>query len=238
MDLSALRDEVGPERFDAACDWAWRTAPDHVHPRLDWPDDLGWVPHDLDSLIWDAQLPAAQRLPTALALYRRMPCYWNAVTPYNHLRDLSAAELDAYWAEARALLDGEDDALADPLAYTLWCEWFENQETCADAWERLTDVEAPPRRLHRVLAVSGPVPHALKRDLLWWFTGEGPDGHRAVAEALVHGAFDYYGRLDVPDATALLRVLEGVDDVRGIDELRDRVARPWWLRLGWWQSRG
>lgn len=238
MDLSALRDEVGRERFDAACDWALRTAADDGRPDVDWPDDLGDVPHDLDYLIWDAALPAVRRLPTALALYRRMPCYWNAVTPYNHRRELSAAEVDAYWAEARALLDGEDDALADPLAYTLWCEWFENAQTRADAWGRLTDDEATPRRLRRVLAVSGPVAHATKRDLLWRFTRKGPEGQRAVAEALAHGAFDVYGRVDVADARALLRVLEGVDDVRGIDELRDMLARPGWRRLGWWQGRG
>jgi hypothetical protein len=59
-------------------------------------------------------------------VYREMPCYglFFGLT-LDHWHELPVEARKVFWREARALLSQDDEALAQPLAYSMWCDFFE-----------------------------------------------------------------------------------------------------------------
>jgi hypothetical protein len=185
---------VGQERYRDACAWARRG-------RASWPDDLGFVPHEMSALWQLDELPLAQRLDLALALYRAMPCYANVMYIKDAHGTLGPAERRTLWEAFRAALASEDDALAGPVAYALLVDFFEDHATAEEAWRETTrqDVAPSERRLSRVLAVAGPVPWPVKAPLLESLV-RSLEWHRGVLRALESSAFTVCGEIDVPAA--------------------------------------
>ena len=128
------------------------------------------------------------------------------------------------WDAYRAWLAADDDRLADPVAHSLWVDFFEDEATVQEAWREVTRRDVAPweRRIARVLQVAGPVPWALKAPLLDELAGD-PRQHHAVFRALAGSAFD-------PSATsgraprALLDRLALPDDTPDLAALRARLA--------------
>lgn len=221
--LERALDHVGRERFDAACDWARRTAEGtgrHTPEQAEaarWPADLADVPHELTELLWpapvDDPLEGADdvtRQRVIIAAYRRMPCY--------ALLMMLPAQRDAevvadYGAAIRALLEEADPRLADPVSYHLWCGDFEaGAERGSAAWSLATDgvlwalgadgvttTTGPARRLSRVLQASGPVPWAVKHDLLAQLVASS-HWRAAVFAALDSARDEINGELDEHEA--------------------------------------
>jgi hypothetical protein len=189
---------VGEQRYRDACAWARQG-------RDTWPDDLGFVPHEMSALWQLDELPLAQRLDLALALYRAMPCYANVMYLKDHHHTFGPAERRTLWEAFRAALASEDDALAGPVAYVLLVDFFEDHASAGEAWHETTrqDVAPSPRRLERVLGVAGPVPWAVKAPLLETLV-RSLEWHRGVLRALESSAFEVCGEIDVPAARALL----------------------------------
>jgi hypothetical protein len=188
---------VGESRYRDACAWAWRD------PTESWPDDLAYVPHDLSEL-WELnELPLARRLELALELYRAMPCYANTMYITSRYREFGGTERRMLWDAYRAALDSDDDRLADPIAYSLWVDYFEDAPRIAkQAWQEVTHAPSDTR-LRRALAVAGPVPWKVKAPLLESLL-DSLEWHRGV-----------------------LYALEGVRRVRGRRAAhRARLARP------------
>ena len=189
---------VGAERYREACAFAWRGD-------ASWPGDLGCVPHELSELWQLDELSLARRLDLALALYRAMPCY--ATTMY--LKSFHGAfgpeERRTLWEAFRAALASEDAPLADPVAYALLVDFFEDHASAGEAWHETTrqDVAPSSRRLERVLAVAGPVPWAVKAPLLETLLGS-LEWHRGVLRALESSAWEVYGEIEPRTALAWL----------------------------------
>lgn len=209
MDVTEAADRVvaavGRERFDEACVWAWRTAAETGRPGwLDWPAFVAEVGHEIQKVLyeWAADpLPDASdvlRHEVVLALYRRMPCHALLIgLPVVQTPQV----LSVYWDQVRTLLDEQDDRLARPVAYHLWSGEFAAGGSVADEawWEATRGSGRSPRRLVRVLEASGPVPWAIKRDLLVRLLDD-PMLREHVAVAVAAARADNHGHIDENEA--------------------------------------
>lgn len=179
---------VDAARYQAACAWAWRTAAGTGGPAAGpaWPDDLADVPHDLADLWDETATPLGERLELALRLYREMPCYAHLLHLAHHVETFGPGERQRFWDALRSALDSPDDRLADPVAYALWADHFEDPARVAEAWRESSRRDRDPwtRRLRRVLGVTGPVPWHLKAPVLDDLADD-VSWHPAIVEALL-----------------------------------------------------
>jgi hypothetical protein len=129
-----------------------------------------------------------------------MPCYANTMYITSRYREFGGTERRMLWDAYRAALDSDDDRLADPIAYSLWVDYFEDAPRIAkQAWQEVTHAPSDTR-LRRALAVAGPVPWKVKAPLLESLL-DSLEWHRGVLHALEGSAFDVCG--DVEPRTAL-----------------------------------
>ena len=169
----------------------------------------------------------AERLQMALRLYSEMPCYANTVVLHGFYREFDETQRRVLWDAYRTWLSAEDDRLADPVAHSLWVDFFEDETTVEEAWREATRQDVAPweRRVARVLQVAGPVPWALKAPLLDELAGGDARHHHAVFRALAGSAFDHLGDLG-PEAAGLLERLALPDGTPDLAALRARLALP------------
>jgi hypothetical protein len=217
---------VGAERYREACDRAWQTAAGvgRCGGQRSWPGDLQAVPPQFADAWWDGDATLAERLDAALRLYAEMPCYANTIALHGFYGEFAVGERDALWEAYRTWLASDDDRLADPIAHSLWVDFFEDPATVQEAWRAVTrtDVGVWERRVERVLRVAGPVPWHVKAPLLEELAGI-PRMHQAVFGALAGSAFDLLGQLG-PEAGGLLQRLALPDDTPDLAALRARLA--------------
>jgi hypothetical protein len=230
--LRRLIGRVGPEAYEAAVEHAWRTAAgtgrgEGARPRSAEDRVAAAVIHELaEAAAYSWPISGAERVALLVALYRQLPSYAVLMHAGHAYRDLEPEARPAFWAAYRALLDDPDDRLADPVAYSLWCDYFEAPDDVEVAWTALTGDPGLGRRgTERLLGVAGPVPWALKAPLyerLW------PDRawHRALLESLSASRFDVRGQVDPGQALSLLDRLRLGADTPGLAELRRALAQP------------
>ncbi|MDP1850529.1 MAG: hypothetical protein Q8K79_22250 [Solirubrobacteraceae bacterium] len=218
--------KVGAERYREACERAWATAAGtgRCGGQRSWAGDLQAVAPQFADAWWHGDASLRERLETALRLYAEMPCYANTVALHGFLREFGEPERRMLWDAVRTWLGDEDDRLADPIAHSLWVDFFEDDATVQEAWGEVTRRDHAPwqRRLARVLQVCGPVPWALKAQLLDELARD-PDTHHAVLRAIAGSAFDPFGDLG-PGAAALLARLDLPADTPDLAALRARLA--------------
>jgi hypothetical protein len=224
-ELRDLIEYVGEDRFRKASEWAWATAPGTGTAKAaaddGWPKSATMVPHDLEELIWDDEDASwKDRVDLALALYREMPCYAILMYARHHFFEWDEPARTLFWREARKLLADRDDRLADPIAYSLWCDYFEDGDPVEEAWYEVAERDPPSeRRLQRVLAVSGPVPFELKMKLYERLLPE-KRWHPWIFTSLFNSAFDIYGQLDAkPARKVLVRLQVPADRSEELDAL-------------------
>lgn len=203
---------VGRDRFDAAVEWAWRTAEGTGRAESaedavpTWPDDVREVPHDVADVLYpdptDESDPLrgqddVTRMRVLLAAYRRMPTYALVMTA----PAVRTPAVLAVWDDAlRELLDDPDPRLADPLSYHLWSGDFEEAGEVDRTWAAVTEgIEAAPLRLVRVLEVAGPVPWRLKREL-YGRVGDDPRWRPFVRDSVATALEEAYGDVDEDEA--------------------------------------
>jgi hypothetical protein len=137
-------------------------------------------------------------------LYREMPAYalLQQLFITRVYRDLDLDARHLFWDFAREMLSAEDAALADPVAYCMWCDFFEDPERVEEAWKMLT-IGANDRLLKRISLVSGPVPFSMKR-ALYEQKAYNKHWHHLIYQGLLYSAFDVYGKIDRVAARRLL----------------------------------
>lgn len=216
---------VGAERYDAACRIAWSSAAGtgRCGGVRSWPGDLQFVPHEFAD-IWWRDVPPAQCLELSLRLYREMPCYANVMELKGGYDRLDGDEKQTLWDAFRELLGSEDDRLADPLAYALGVDFFEDASTVQESWREVTERDRRPwgRRIERVLDHAGPVPWPLKEELFAQLVDD-ERFHDAIFRALAGSAFDVYGQLG-PSAATWLQQLRLPADTPDLPALRVRLG--------------
>ena len=188
---------VGPEAFDAACREASSSGNDST---------VSNVPHEVSDRLWYTGPESfADRLVIAVALYRCMPCYANLM--YWRYSDFDEETRKQMWAVYRELVGDPNAAVAEPIAYSLWVDYFEDAARVERAWSEMSAPQEPLRlRLERVLAASGPVPWALKARLYESLAAEG-GWDNAVVAGVYGSCIDIYGSLERVDALRIIRRL-------------------------------
>jgi len=152
-----------------------------------------------------------------------MPCYALLPEFWSFYTQLDSAAHSLLWTEFRSLLSDPDDRLADPVAYFMWCDFFESADTVLDAWRNLMSPEGlTDRGLERVLIMSGPVPYAQK-SVLYERLLPNIRWHYFVFRSLLHSTFDLYGAVELDAAKRLLGVLELAPDTPHLELLRERL---------------
>jgi hypothetical protein len=224
MDLQDLIDLVGQPLFEEVQRYSWETAAGaggrRNHQEADFDEDSGLVQHELASEIWESGDDAAvDRVALSFELYRAMPCYASMIYVRMNRGTWDEDAHRLFWDECRTLVDDEDDHLADPVTYSLWCDWFEDPETVEEAWSEIArPKELSERGLERLLDCAGPVPFELKAPL-YNQLAQDPRWHVPVFRSLLYSGFDYYGQIDIDAARELLRRLDVPADTEGLGDL-------------------
>ncbi len=221
MTLSDITATIPGDEYRAACGAARRAAADPNFGNQTAAETFdSEIPHDVASRIWELNETEAGKLDLAIQAYLEMPCYGHAMYFSMNYRDFSASVRERFWVWVRATLSAEDDALANPLEYMLWCDFFEaDKDRATDAWAHLVDSESPDTLLRRVLVASGPAPYDLKSRLYDRLLPD-PKWHYYIYRSIVHSMNDVYGSIDFYQAKQVLKRLDLPEDTEGWAEVK------------------
>jgi hypothetical protein len=211
---------IPPAEYREACRAARRTAADprfgHYHPEKEEFDSL--VPHELASRIWDSGYSEQTKLRLAFRAYEEMPCYGHAMYFSMYYRDLSGAGRKTFWRWFRNHMSGKNLTLANPLRYSLWCDFFEHAGRLTEAWQQLVDERSSVVLLERVLESSGPAPHNLKQELYERLIGDSR-WHMHIYRSIQMSCNDIHGSIDWYKAKSILKRLKLPKETEGLAEL-------------------
>lgn len=163
------------------------------------PEWIDMLPHEIADDIWEAALSSAEKIQLFFSLYDDLPGYGMLMYASHHYDEWSAEDRVAWWSGVRERIVLPHGA---PLQTMLVCDFFVGVDSVEDSWNALTHDRAL-ELLARVLPVSGPVPWALKGDLLSFAAGT-PELQQPVFEALLGATFGCFGSLETEPARALL----------------------------------
>jgi hypothetical protein len=176
--------------------------------------DLYWS--DTSSGISDLEVTT-----TFTSLYREIPSYSVLSTMFvvgSGYQSLGPPARALFWAFVREMVNDVRDALADPIVYSLWCDFFEN-DLVDDAWNSLELEDASDLALRRILQVSGPVPFRLKERL---YVKLLPDKtwHDDILRSLHFSIVDVFGSIDRAAAQVIFLQLSPSRDCVGLAEVK------------------
>jgi hypothetical protein len=230
LSLEQLRLRAGPDRWAMAREQAFRSAPGTgTSTQRDCEggsitEALDWVLDRLDESITGTD-DRDELVQTLTRVYREVPSYRLLYDLFCHCGyfDFSEEAREDFWDFAREMLSEESDALADPVAYVMWCDFFESSQRVTEAWNNLISDDAPRRRIERVLDASGPVPYDLKEPVYRRLLPEA-SWHYWIFRSLLHSSFDMYGKTDRGAAQTLLGRLRLPPDTENLEKLRARLS--------------
>lgn len=217
LTIQTLIDLVGSEAFEEACRQAMSVPNESI---------ASDVPHELSDRLWyDGIESMDERLMVAAELYGRMPCYLNVM--FWRYRDFDEPTRARMWSIYREFLDDPRDAVAEPVAYSLWVDYFEDATTVDRAWREVSGPQEPRRpRLARVVSSSGPVPWPLKESLYEQLTIEG-GWDEPLLDGLYGSCIDVYGSLErKPGLRILRRLRRGAVDTPVLTLLTRALESP------------
>lgn len=218
MELRDIRIAVGPDRYQNASAAAYRAALHHGTSGQAEPFD-STVAHEIADIIWDAPVADNEKVKLTFDAYADIPCYALLMYIALNYSDLSSAARDLFWDRMRSLLGQDTEALAGPVEYTLWCDYFEGSDAVEQAWAEVVRDETNDRALQRVLIVSGPVPFAFKEDPYTRLI-EDKKWHYYIFRSLLHSTFDYFGNIEKVKALGILQQLDLPPDTDNLMLLR------------------
>ena len=214
---------VGADAYREACELATQVARRPNYGRDRGQGGLGPdLPHDITDLICGTDSTWREKLSLFFEIYDDMPSYGHLMYAKNHYHDFSGTERQIWWQMVRERLASEDPALTQPLAYSLWCDFFEDPDTVAEAWAEVSDETVPERVLRIALGSSGPVPYPLKRRVYNRLLSD-PHWHGSILDSLFWSAFDVYGKIEPRDACELLTKLVVGPDTEALQRLREKL---------------
>jgi hypothetical protein len=217
VDKKAVIAAIGDEKYQAACKAARKTAPGTGSQMK--AADLDYdILFKIEECIWESGLIDAQKVDLTFQVYRDMPCYHFIANMTMWLDEFSLEARSVFWEQVRAFLSQEDEALADPVAYSMWCDLFEDHGHTKEAWRELTREDANDL-LQRVLIASGPIPFTMKEPLYARLIGD-QKWHYYLYRSLLHSKFDILGTINTGKAKILLDQLDLPADTEHLHQLR------------------
>jgi hypothetical protein len=164
---------------------------------------------DIAQAVFRSPRSNAEKIRLGFEVFEMFPSQWVLCVLFNWFyddADLTPPERAEVWRKMAGYLDGEP-CHADPVAYKLWIDMFEDVTTVEEAWRGVTNACASDRALNRLLDVSGPVPYALKLELYEKLLPR-PETHPGILRSLYFSAHDAFGIIDAPQARSLLTALQ------------------------------
>jgi len=184
------------------------------------------IPHEIERLIWDDPGSWRDKISLLFELYDQFPAYAHLMYARGEYQDFPAADRQFFWDELLKRLGDPDDALGEPIAYALWCDWFEHPSSVEEAWGIVTAEGVPVQALKRALIASGPVPFHLK-EAVYRRLIKDPSWHYYIFRSLLHSAYDVLGQLDRHRAGEWLDRLQTPADTENLERLKAKLgARP------------
>lgn len=200
--LDELRLQVGAERWESARRQAWRLSPatgtleQWQRSSNESKDPLEYVRDLLGKSTIESESDTA--LVSLYAdVYRAMPLYGFIFDLFikRSYEDFGPDARAMFWSFSREMLSSPGDALADPVAYSMWCDFFEDPSRVDEAWRMLVTEDSSPRMLRRILDASGPVPFRLKQPLYDRLISD-DSWHDSIFQSLLFSSGDVYGDFD------------------------------------------
>src|SRR5262249_6845087 len=147
------------------------------------------VPMDVGDWVWALRLPEATRLRLLFEIYMEMPSSSLFFTPLLEYGSFADETRALFWQKVQALLTQPDPRWSQPLAYILWCDFFEHWQRVEEAWTTLVTDDADDHLLETVLDASGPVPFAWKERLYARLLSD-KRWHLSIFHSLLFSYFD------------------------------------------------
>ncbi len=224
MDRTKIIQEIGAEQYAFACRVARQAACDPEYGTQVGASTFdSRIPHAIVDIILGSSLAPYDQLHLILQLYDEMPCYAFLMYLKSYEERLIAPSATIFWDWVRSHVESPDPALSQPVAYALWCDFFEDPQTVDAAWAHLMTPLPARQGLQTILIHSGPVPFHLKRVL---YTALMPDSrwHYFIFRSLLHSQFDVYGKLDKQEARRLVQRLELPTDTEHLATLKQALG--------------
>ncbi|MBK8253224.1 MAG: nucleotidyltransferase domain-containing protein [Polyangiaceae bacterium] len=167
------------------------------------PDAAEDLPHELCDELWGAECNALTKVEAFWLIYDDLPGYGWLMYGGHEYPHWSADVRDRFWSLLRDRLGSSDEALGRPVAYWLWCDWFEDGTRVDEAWREVTRRLTDRHITRAVLRASGPVPWELKVELYGRLIHDA-ESHPDIFASILRSAFDLYGQIDPLDAQGWL----------------------------------
>ncbi len=222
--LAEIKQAVGEERFSAECKLAQQAAPftgSGLSSRNQ-PSYNSDLPCEVAHLVWDSSRTTRDKLQLIFAVYSELPCYGLIMYCKDKYPSFDEEARTYFWKLAREQLGHDEEMYAQPMAYLLWVDFFEDTHTVRDAWGNLLVGSPGERLLERLLDVSGPVPFDLKM-VLYRQLMHRPKWHYPIFRSILHSSFDAYGDTDEKAARYVLRHLNLPKHTEHLETLRTRL---------------
>lgn len=176
------------------------------------------IPHDISFELWDLDLPVCQLIDIFFELYEDMPCYAYLMYLKMEFPMFSDNDRNLVINKFYEYLSEDNSRLSTPIEYSLWCDYFEDNEIVEFVWERLLQLGSSNDILvKKILGVSGPVDFNLK-EALYKKVLTNKNLHYNIFQSLRASAVDFYGKIDKVKARYVLEKLE-ID--KSTDEYND-----------------
>ena len=162
------------------------------------PEDKWDLLDDMSDKVWTSEMPISQKIALSFELYETFPSYYHFLMPlYRVIRDNAIndpKEKSLMWERFMKYLVS-DNCYADPVAYVLWVEFFEDSSTVEETWHGLLNNYSDNNSLLRLLEVAGPVPFELKEKVYDSLLDE-KENHEFIFKSLLYSAYDVFGKID------------------------------------------
>lgn len=240
VDKARIARAVGQERYERARRIAWAsaarcgTARFRSESEKDDDSELYDIVDDVLEATFDGVMTNGDKMRAACALYEDFPSYTIVSQLFTTIgfNGLTSDDLTSLLRFLGAMLSAEAIELAQPAAYVLWVDFFEDDSRVDGAWDTVCGVISGDEGWRRLLGVSGPVPEALKLPVIERFLPD-PSFHDAIFDALSASVFDVYGRIDRPTVESILPALRIDRSQPAYQQLLIRLADPAPIEFGW-----
>lgn len=185
-----------------------------------------WAVFDnLASDVWYSDKSNLDKIDLGFQLFDKFPNYFLFLVPfYRRVRDKdfdSGNEKNLIWKKFMDYL-GSEPYYADPVAYVLWVEFFEDKSTAQETWKGLMNYKSNKKALLRLIESSGPVPFELKEPVYQKLLTD-TKNHNAIFKSLLFSSYDIYGQIDNEKARILLSKLNVSTDTDDYQLLKKKI---------------
>lgn len=204
MDRSAIIQYIGADTYAREARRATELAPYTGGPRRDMIYDSD-IPYRILDRIWaDTELSDTQKVQLIFAIYHDMPCYALLGMIYTHdYRQLPPETQRYYLQQLRAFAADPQEALAQPVIYTLAVDFFDDEQLSQEAWMAIAQDFTDRRLMQRILPISGPLAYVLKAQAYAALLAD-RTMHAAIFASLYASCFFEGGQIDPAPACLVL----------------------------------